>query len=397
MWPFEKKENPVGAAFMVPQGQTWKRAGRQAYIHEGYQLNVVIYRAIREIIHAASSIGVEVHRGDEVIDGHPALALLENPNPGQSWEQLLSETISDRLLFGEQCIIGAGGPQFAELWVTRPTDMEIIPGRYGLPSGYKFDRANYKKLFPADEQTGASDVFFTKLHNPADPWRGQSPLMAASLAADTHNAGMRWNYSLLQNSARPSGIIRFKGSPTGEVVNRLTEYFKKRFAGAANAGEIPMLTDDAEWQAMDLSPRDMDYHGTMQEMSKLIASALGVPLPLVDNDASTFNNLEQAKERLYTDTVIPLMNDFLGALGRWLLPRYGEGLQFCLDLDSIPALEAIRQRTFDRAMKAVEAQVLTREEARALIGYDPAAEGEFIQRQPQQIEQRALLAKLAYG
>jgi len=397
MWPFEKKENPVGAAFMLPSGQAWQRQGKEAYVREGYQLNVVVYRAIREIILAASSIKLEVHRGDEVLTQHPALALLEAPNPGQSWEQLLSETLTDRMLFGEQCIIGAGGPRFAELWATRPTDIEIIPGRYGMPAAYKFDRANYKKTFEVDETTGVSDVFFTKMHNPADPWRGQSPLMAASLAADTHNAGMRWNYSLLENSARPSGIIKFKGSPSGEVVNRLTEFFKKRFAGAKNAGEIPMLTDDAEWQAMDLSPRDMDYQSTMREMAKLVASAFGVPLPLIDNDASTFNNMEQAKERLYTDTVIPMMEDFLGALSRWLLPRFGEGLTFGLDLDSVPALEAIRQRNFDRAIKAVEAQVLTREEARELIGFDPAADGEFVSRQPQQVEQRSLMARLAYG
>jgi len=222
--------------------------------------------------------------------------------------------------------------------------------------------------------------------------------MAAALAADIHNQGMRWNYSLLKNSARPSGLIKFKGSPSGEVIQRLTEFFKQRVTGAQNAGEIPMLTEDATWEKMDHSPRDMDFQGTMQEAAKLVSSAMGVPLPLVDNDASTFNNMEQAKERLYTDTVIPLMNDFLGALGRWLLPRWGEGLTFGCDLDSIPALESIRQRNFDRALKAVESQVLTREEGRALIGYDPKPDGEFVQRvQPQQTEQRAFLAKLAYG
>ena len=157
----------------------------------------------------------------------------------------------------------------------------------------------------------------------------------------------------------------------------MREYFKARMQGAENAGEIPMLADDAEWQQLSQSARDMDFSNTMRETAKYVAAALGVPLPLIDNDASTFNNLEQAKERLYTDTVIPLMRDVLAALNVWLLPRYGDGLQLRLDLDTIPALEALRERMFQRAVTAYREGVLTLQEARTLMGYQPEAEGEF--------------------
>lgn len=138
-----------------------------------------------------------------------------------------------------------------------------------------------------------------------------------------------------------------------------------------------MLADDAEWQQLSQSPTDMDFLNTMKETAKYVASAFGVPLPLIDNDASTFNNLQQAKERLYTDTVIPLMEEMMGALSMWLLPRYGEGLQFRLNLDSIPALEGIRQRMFERAVMAYEKGVLTREESRLMMGYPEQGEGEY--------------------
>jgi HK97 family phage portal protein len=221
--------------------------------------------------------------------------------------------------------------------------------------------------------------------------------MSAALSVDIHNSGMKWNYSLLSNSARPSGIIKFEGSPGGEVIARLTEFFKSRIQGAANAGEIPMLHDGAEWQAIDHSPRDMDFQGSMKEAKQLIASNLGVPLPLVDNDASSYNNMEQAKERFYVDTVIPLMEDFIEAFSHWLLPNFDGDLSFSLDLDSVPALEAVRTRKFDRAIKAVGAQVLTREEGREMMGFDPQADGEFVERvKPQPTETRSLAA-LAYG
>ena len=234
-------------------------------------------------------------------------------------------------------------------------------------------------------------MFFHKMHNPTDYWRGQSPLVAAGLAADTHNAGMRWNYSLLRNSARPSGLITLTTEAGGEVVSRIKEWFKTAFQGERSAGEVPVLPSGANWVSMDNNPRDMDFMNTQKEAAKLIASAYGVPLPLIDNDASTFNNLEQAKERFYTDTVLPLFNEFLSQFGAWLLPFYGEGLKFQVNEDKIGALEGIRTRLFDRMLKAVQSGVLTTDEAREAMGYDPL--GDDVQ--PEDTQKALLL--LGYG
>lgn len=384
IWPFggrqETKAHPNGGVLMVGQDAGWSRkADKSAYITEGYQQNVVVYRAVRERVQAATAIDVQLFNGDTQIDDHPVLDLLKRPNPKQSWDQWLGEMLVNRMLLGESFAVGTEGDgAFRELWPLNPLDMEVQPARTGMPSAYIHGEGQHKKIYPSDPITGESDVFFLKMFNPNDYWRGQSPLMAAALAGDTFNAGSKWNYSLLKNSARPSGLLRFKGGYPGQAeVQRLREYFKRALQGSANAGEIPMLADDAEWVQMSQTPRDMDFIDSMKESAKYVASALGVPLPLIDNDASTFNNIEQSKERLYTDTVIPDLEEFINSMGVWLLPRYGEDLHFKLDLDSIPALEKMRERTFDRAVKAYEKGILTREESRELIGYEPQAEGEF--------------------
>ena len=402
VWPFnrkiEVKENPVGGAFFVDGGVQWSRSNdRRSYVREGYQGNVIVYRAIREIVEAAKSIEIELHQGSEIIDQHPALDLLARPNPSQVYEQWLTEMLVNRMLFGETFCVGAPDPQFAELWPLNPIDMEVEPGAHGLPAAYVHHRGRSEKRFPVDQITGQSEVFYLKTYNPENYWRGQSPLMAAALAADTHNAGSQWNYSLLKNSARPSGLVRFKGGyPGGETIQRMREYFKSALSGERNAGEIPMLADDAEFQELSKTPIDMDFINTMKETAKYVSSAFGVPLPLIDNDASTFNNLEQAKERLYTDTVIPVMNELVGALSQWLLPRYGEGYEFKLNLDSIPALEGIRQRMFERAILAFEKGVLTREESRLMMGYPAQGEGEYTPLLAPMMEAKSLEAKQSY-
>lgn len=389
-WPFtrkrevETKEHPNGAAFMVSGGSAWRRADKsKQYIEEGYQLNVIVYRAVQEVIKAATSIEIELFdtkgKEDVRLDKHPALDLIKMPAPQMTWDAWLTEMLVNRMLQGEMAALSANetGPPL-EIWPINPMHVEVKPGRGGLPSAYVHEVNRHKRTFPVDPSTGDSQMMFSKTYNPSDYWRGQSPLMAAALAGDTHNAGMRWNYSLLKNSARPSGLIRFKqGYPAGDTIQRMREYFKARMQGAENAGEIPMLSDDAEWVSLSQTARDMDFLKTMQETAKYVASALGVPLPLIDNDASTFNNLEQAKERLYTDTVIPLLNELLAELNNWLLPRFGDGLEFRIDMDTIPALEGLRERMFNRAVMAYEKGLLSLQESRILMGYEPQPDGDM--------------------
>lgn len=397
-WPFsrkiEVKENPVGAALMMPGGQAWMRPNnRRAYIEEGYQLNVIVYRCVQEIARAMADLEVEVvNQRGEVIERHPALDLLARPNPTQGGDSWIKEAFTNFMLLGEMAILRypeASRP--VELWNASPLHVHVEPGRGGLPKEYVYEQNGTKRVFPVEYPSGRSQMFFHKMVNPLDYWRGQSPLVAAGLAADTHNAGMRWNYSLLRNSARPSGLIKLGEGAGGEIVARLKEWFKAAFQGERNAGEIPVLPAGAEWQAMDTSPKDMDFMSTQKEAAKLIASAYGVPLPLIDNDASTFNNLEQAKERLYTDTILPIFREWLSQFGAWLLPFYGQGLSFQVNEDKIGALEGVRTRLFDRMMKAVAAGVLTADEAREAIGYAPL--GDDVQ--PDDV-QRAM-ALIGYG
>ncbi len=368
----EKKANPVGTA-LISAGDYVSVPKERARVQfrEGYQLNVIVYKAVRELTIALTGLQLELHKGDKIIDKHSVIDLLKRPNPIQSYPSFLESIFTNFFITGEMFFSSvAAGKKIVELWAHNPEYMKVKPGKFGIPQQYIYEQDSSKIAWNVDQMTGRSDLFFLKTCNPLDYWRGQSPLLAGGLSVDVHNSGLRWNYSLLKNSARPSGIVKFQSdSVTGEVLNRLREWFKKSYQGADNAGEIPILVGGAEWQAIDLNPRDMDFLNTMKESAKYIAMCYGVPLPLIDNDASTFNNLEQAKERLYTDTVIPIMNLFLAQFNQWAAP-YLDGAEFKINQDAITALERLREVKFNRMVKAVDSGVITINEARAEIGFD---------------------------
>lgn len=368
--PIEKKENPIGASMFLETKYVVKDRKAKDYVKEGYLENVIVYRCVREIITALSSITLEVHNSKGPVENHAVLDLLKHPNPSQGWAQFVRNIFSDYLITGNMYVTrDPNQSRPTQLWAVNPLYMTPDAGRFGLPASFTYDRDGFKKIFPVDQITGDSQVFHFKTYNPESPFIGISPLKHSALAADTHNDGLRWNNALLKNGARPSGIIKYKGNPTKETLSMLREFFKDTFQGAKNAGAVPILTEDGDWVSMSENPKDMDFLNTMREMAKYVASAYGVPLPLIDNDASTFNNLEQAKERLWTDTVLPLLNEFLESFGGWILQGYEKGLSLKYDYDSIPALEGLRTKRFVRMVDAAGKGILTINEAREAMGY----------------------------
>jgi HK97 family phage portal protein len=382
MWPFtrarEVKGHPSGAAFYTEWGNAWTRQEQpERYVKEGYQTNVVVYAAIQEIATAAASLNIEVQNSKGETQEGPiadkALALIDRPNPMQGWPSFCKALFIDRALHGELSMVrfplkSRQAP--TELWHINPMHVQVEPGRRGMPSKYVHEVNGRKIEYDVESLTGASDLFFQKTYNPLNYWRGQSPLVAAGLAADTHNAGLMWNYRMLKNGARPSGILRLLSDASADTISKAREYFKRQMQGDLNAGEVPILPNGMEWQDVGKGPVDMDFLNTHKESAKLIARAFGVPLPLIDNDAATFNNMAEAKLRFYTDTVLPQFNEFLEQFSNWLLPAFGKDLRFGVDMDSIPALEIVRDAAYNRAVKAAgNRPILTQDEARQVIGW----------------------------
>lgn len=372
----EVKENPVGAGMIPGFGQKIGGAKEgQALIKDGYARNAIVYSAIRRITTAVSTTSFDLYIDEKIVEDHPILDLLKRPNPMQGQADFLIQNFTNLLLTGEMFFSKAGlmnEKEPRELWPLMPLEISISPGRGGIPAAYIHKKNNVETTFPVNPVDGTSDVFFYKLYNPGDYWRGQPPIRAAALSADAHNEGLNWNYNLMRKGAKLSGYIKAPGGyPDASVLAKLKEYFSKMIQGSDNAGEIPVLSGMAEYVPFESNARDMDFIAGLKEYAKYVASVFGVPLPLIDNDAASMNNMEQAKEMLWTDTVIPTMNLFLDSFNAWLSVLYGRKVRLEIDMDAIPALEALRARKTERTIKAKDAGLISINEARDEIGYDP--------------------------
>ena len=356
----------VAAVGLAPARWTPRRYDRLA--EEGYRKNVVAYRCVREVARACASVPWLLYRGRQEMDVHPLLDLLRRPNPRQSGPELIEAAVGHLLLSGNAYleVVRPDDDRPRELYALRPDRMRVVPDVSGVPRAYRYEVEGRLVDWPVDPMTGASDVLHLRDFHPLDDWYGLSPIEAAAAAIDQHNAAAEHNAALLQNGARPSGVLVFRSDPGPDGIRRVEEALLERTQGPRQAGRPLVLGGDVDWKEPGLSPKDMDFAESKAQAAREIAAAFGVPHLLVVSGEATFSNRADARLELWKHTVIPLLDRLSSALTTWLAPMFGADLRLAHDLDEVPAL-AQRRRLKWQQIQASD--FLTLNEKRSALGY----------------------------
>ena len=238
------------------------------------------------------------------------------------------------------------------------------------PVAYRYKAGGEAVALAAEDGAGRTAIIHIKALHPLDDHYGAGCLGAAAGAIAAHNAAAKWNAALLDNAARPSGALVHdpgdKGMPlSAEQVDRLREELAESFAGGANAGRPLLLEGGLKWQALSLSPAEMDFLELKHSAAREIAMAFGVPPMLLGlpGDA-TYANYREANRALWRLTVLPLCAKILGALAQGLGDWFADAA-LRVDLDRVPALADDRMALW-REVSA--ADWLTADEKKALLG-----------------------------
>jgi HK97 family phage portal protein len=374
-----RKDSAVGPMVAMRRvGQpVWSSRNYRAFAKEGYSQNVVAYRCIRMIAESAAAVKLLAYEGDAELSEHPFLKVLSRPNPWQSGPELVDALISYFKLAGDGFLeaVELDG-DIRELYALRPDRMKAIAGRRGYPMAWEYSVDGTTKhrfdvdLLP-DQQM---PILHIKEFHPLDDWSGMSPVEAAAFAIDVHNAAGGYNKALLDNSAAPSGALVFEGGEdsdgalSDDQFARLKTQFSEKHTGPQNAGKPLILEGGLKWQAMGMSPKDLEFVSGKREAAREIALAFGVPPMLLGIPGdNTYSNYQEARAALYEETVLPLVDKVCEALSNWVQPTY-EGLRIGYDVDAIEALSPRRSAIWDRVQKA---DFITTDEKREAVGYGP--------------------------
>jgi HK97 family phage portal protein len=367
-WWFGRKSlPPAGRAFApgmlaaLGDDSNGFARGYAAMADEVFRKNPVGQRSVRLIAGAVGGLPIyAMHDG-----GEGAVALVQS-------DGLLEGIAANLLLHGNAYVRVAldsrGKP--AELLSLRPERVSVTTDAKGWPAGFVYRAGEGVTRIARSDPLGRTQMVHIKALNPGDDHYGLGCLDAAIAAASVHNKASLWNKALLANAARPSGALTYAPGDgaglSGEQFERLKDELDTQFSGAANAGRPLLLDGGLSWQAMSLTPAEMDFAALKEGAARDIALAFGVPPVLVGlpGDA-TYANAREAGRALYRQTVLPLAGKILAALGA-MLDQYGAPAGLAIDTDQLT------ERAEDRALlwsRVGAADFISRDEKRDMLGF----------------------------
>lgn len=337
-------------------------SGYEAQVRAAYLGNAVAQRAVRIVAEGAGSVTI-----DATPEETPAAALIGGG---------LVEAIATHLLLHGNAfiqIVGDADGMPAMLFPLRPERVTVEPDAIGWPSAYCYRAAGNAIRIPVATPDGRPGLVHIRATHPLDDHYGLGSLGAASGPVAIHNAATRWNKALLDNAARPSGALVYEpGEPgatlTADQMDRLRAEMEASFAGAGNAGRPMLLEGGLKWQALSLTPADMDFINLKAAAAREIALAFGVPSMLLGLPGdNTYANYSEANRALWRLTILPLAQKIVAALAG-ALQAWWPDLKLAIDLDSIPALASDRAALW---AQLADADFLSDDEKRQMLGFAP--------------------------
>jgi HK97 family phage portal protein len=391
----------------------WNPENDDTYINKGYRYNSTVYSIVNLITKAASTIPFVVyevqkqndlarykaltssgfdasvmHKAQQLrknslieLDHTELHEVLKRPNPAQSYNAWLQEIIAfgkltgNRYIFGIAPDTGMNKGKYKELYVLPSQNMEIHSG--GIMEPVKEYTLSYNGTY----RIAADDVCHIKDFNPyydgtGSHLYGMSPLHSGLRVLQANNEAVTTGVKYLQNQTARGVLMSEEGDLSEEQARMLKQKFKEQNQGADKAGDLVITPKKLSWINFGLTTSDLSLIEQYNASIKDLCNIYSVPVQLLNNtDASTYNNMKEAKKALYQNAVIPELIKIREELNRWLTPKYGQNLYIDFDFSVIPEL----QEEMDKVVQQMSnAWWITPNEKRAAMSYGVDEDSAFM-------------------
>ncbi len=365
MWPFKKTElvdvpsppielqlKSISAPQANPTWKTGKASTRadwdpETATREGYNASAIVYACVEKRAKLIASVPWRVYTKDADGELVPApsstlQALIDNPNPGQSFYELIYNVSQSLDLAGQAFAskLRAGmrdEPQ--ELWYLPPSKMKIAKGGTRLVDYYQYDRTRIE----------ATDMIMFRMPNPSDAVFGMPVLMAAGRATDVDRESGIWQKVSLENRGSADINIKLPDTATEEQVAQVKKTYNDQQTGARNARKA--LITNADVQQMGMNAVEMDFVASRRAIWTEICAVFGMSLSnLGMTEDVNLANADAMNKALWENTIIPQLELIKRQLNHQLARDFEDGKYTVLpDLSGVEALQENRTELLDNA------------------------------------------------
>jgi HK97 family phage portal protein len=329
----------------------------------------------------------------ERLDEHPAQALLDDPNPALTPEELYFWLWWALHLDGNSYLLKrrAGGTAFdavrgnvVELWPISPTRITPVTDKDSQAFIDHYDLT----ISPSEKQPiPTENIVHLRLGlDDRDHRLGLSPFKRLTRAISTDEEAGKYIETFLKNYGVPGVVVVLQDA---QITETQALDIKRRFQaefGDEGRGRVGILNNGATVESVG-STLEQASVGTLRDVPEArIAAVLGVPPAMAGltvglQQTSNYASMRQITENFTERKLVPLWR----MLGAKLSHRSGlrpdffgsdQNIVIRHDLSQVRALQEDEDKKFERYVKALTNGGITLEEFRTALGYDAAMQPE---------------------
>jgi phage portal protein BeeE len=224
----------------------------------------------------------------------------------------------------------------------------------------------------------ACEIVTPNLAGSFDTGSSVSPLASVALAAQVIRLLLQRAVDTASGHPNTKYVIGAEKTLTNAQKSALTKEVTGSETGGENSGGVLFVYNTKlDVHKLDNDLKDIHSKIPVDDMSRLIAGAFGVPVALLGlgaADAAKFaGNYSEARQSFWEDTIIPAyLSPIASGLTAAVCPP-GAVVRF--DYDTIPALSDVR---IARGEGLTKVDFLTEDEKRELVDYGPAAKSKAV-------------------
>ena len=290
-------------------------------LSNAYQQSVWVYRAINVIAEQVANIPFLFSRGERgrenLITSGPLLDFYSHPHPQVNRFQYWELRIIWLMLRGEcfRIPIYHNNSSHSALRTPHSALKSVLildPSRFqhivqnGQLMGWRY--TGFSPQSPIETQVFLpEEVWFEKLPNPFDFWRGMSPLFVADLPAKTDFAAAAFMHGLMENNADLGVIVHTEQQLDDTQQDQILAKLRQRKHRAGIADTPLLLCGGAQITKPQLSSADLQYLENRKFSRAEICAAFGVPEEILSaTDHAKYDVMSGSRLNFIENRVAPL-------------------------------------------------------------------------------------------
>ena len=280
----------------------------------------------------------------EMLESHPRIDLLNNPNCLQTKEEFIKQAVINELTFGSGFIRKLKAFDDSEpsaLWNINPEGVEIeVTGKFynqikieDIIKCYKFEIGNEKHKFKPSEIWHIKNSSNELLNSTSVIEKQRTSISNNKAAFDARNVLLKEKgaIGIMTFDAKDKGVVMSKGDRREAEKELSTAYsITKKKAQRFLFSFLP-----TKWQPMSFPTSDLMAHEETEQTFSSLCDSLGMDVSIFSRgNEAKYENKKQGEKSTYQNGIIPKANQYAKKFSEGL-----EGVTIYADFSHLPILQ----------------------------------------------------------